>query len=282
MNNSTRFSPRLFLRHCNKDGGIPYAPTGPSFSEPTLMMILALAAAGETIHLAQPLVDWILKNRNRNGSIGLNSEFPNEGIWNTPLLAIAMHRLGLKAERDAAIDFIIKAHSIAIKRSSDNIMNTQLSGWSWVENTFGWVEPTSWALLALSIAGKESHPRAVEGRKLLEDRCIPGGGWNFGNKIVFNHPLLPFGDTTALALLALGDNSIAQMNLDLLEKSIPETDSLYTNSLAAICLARFGRSADEIRNRILTLLESDDISSLNLAHSALGTIALSRRRVLTL
>ena len=80
-----------------------------------------------------------------------------------------------------------------------------LVGWPWVANTFGWVEPTAWALLALALAGKSDHPRAVEGRRLLEDRCLPEGGWNYGNKIVFKNTLMPFWDTTALATLALGD-----------------------------------------------------------------------------
>jgi hypothetical protein len=282
MNKAISFSPRQFLRHCNSDGGIPYSPGMPSFSEPTLLMILAFIAVKEA-HLVQQLVDWALKHRNSDGSIGLSGEFPNEGLWNTPLLAIVMHNLGLKVERDAAIDFIIKARSITQKRSPNNDMNAQLLGWPWIVNTFGWVEPTSWALLALSLAGKENHPRSVEGRKLLEDRCIPEGGWNYGNKVVFNHRLMPFWDTTALALLALGESnqSLTKMNLDLLERSFPEIQSLYSNALSGICLERFGRNTREIRNRIMTLFESDDIKTLNMAHSALGVIALSQSRVLT-
>jgi hypothetical protein len=282
MNKSAPFSPRQFLRHCNNDGGIPYSPGMSSFSEPTLLMILAFIAVKE-VHFVQQLVDWVLKHRNPDGSIGLNGEFPNEGIWNTPLLAIVMHNLGLKVERDAAIDFIIKARSMTQKRSPNNDMNAQLLGWPWVANTFGWVEPTSWALLALSLAGKENHPRAVEGRKLLEDRCIPEGGWNYGNKIVFNHDLLPFWDTTALALLALGESnqSLTNINLDLLERSLPEIHSLYSNALSGICLERFGRNTREIRNRIMALLEREATKTLNMAHSALGVIALSHSRVLT-
>jgi hypothetical protein len=282
MDKSMPFSPRQFLSHCNSDGGIPYSPGMSSFSEPTLLMILAFIAAQEA-HSAQQLVEWVLKHRNSNGSIGLSGEFPNEGLWNTPLLAIVMHNLGLKAEMDAAIEFIIKARSITQKRSPNNEMNAQLLGWSWVANTFGWVEPTSWALLALSIAGKENHPRSVEGRKLLEDRSIPEGGWNYGNKVVFNHHLMPFWDTTALALLALGESnqSLTNRNLDLLERSLPEIQSLYSNALSGICLERFGRNTREIRNRIIMLFESDEIKTLNMAHSALGVIALSQAKVLT-
>jgi hypothetical protein len=282
MNNSKPFSPRQFLRHVNNDGGIPYVPGMHSFSEPTLLMILAFIADDEG-PIIQPLVDWVLKRRNPDGSIGLNDEFPQEGLWNTPLLAIAMHNLGFKAERDAAIEFILRCRSLPLKPSKENELDSSLLGWPWVPNTFGWVEPTSWALLSLGLVGKGNHPRSIEGQKLLADRCIPEGGWNYGNKIVFNNHLMPFWDATALALLALGGSnpSLTNRNLDLLEKSLPEIQSLYANALAGICLEKFGRNTHEIRNRIMSLLEKDDIKTLNMAHSALAAIALSKKKVLT-
>jgi hypothetical protein len=270
------------LRDLNNDGGMPYAPGMPSFSEATLLTILAFIAT-EGAHAAQPLIDWVLKNRNRNGSIGLNPEFPDEGLWNTPLLAIVMHHLGLMAERDAAIDFILGMRSRLFKRSPDVDLDPEILGWSWVPQTTGWVEPTSWALLALNIVGKENHPRAIEGRKLLEDRCIPEGGWNYGNKTVFNHTLMPFWDTTALALLALGETNkeLTSKNIDFLERSLPEIHSLYSSACVAICLERFSRDTNEIRARIRTMLEGNELTVLNVAHSALGMIALSDKRVFT-
>ena len=274
--------PRLFLKYLNPDGGLPYSPGMPSFSEPTLLMILGLIASGDTA-AAQPLVDWALRARNKNGSIGLNAEFPDEGLWNSSLLAIAMHHLGRKSERDAAIDFVLGFRSIQLARSSENDLDTQLVGWPWVAHTFGWVEPTAWALLSLTLAGKPDHPRAIEGLRLLEDRCLPEGGWNYGNKIVFSQILMPFWDTTALATLAIGDHNpnLTKKNLDLLEKSLPEMHSLLTHALTGICLARFGRKTESIRSRIVENLENQRQEDLNLAHSALGVVALSNQRVLT-
>jgi hypothetical protein len=273
---------RAFLKYLNPDGGLPYSPGMPSFSEPTLLMILGLIAAGAD-EAAQPLVAWTLKARNSNGSIGLNREFPNEGIWNTALLAIAMHQAGHNSERDSAIDFLIKLQSIKIPRHQDNDLNTMLIGWPWVANTFGWVEPTSWALLAFALAGKSDHPRAVEGRRLLEDRCLPEGGWNYGNKIVFNHTLMPFWDTTALATLALGDSNsdLINKNLNLLEKAFPEMHSLLTNSLTCACLARFGRKTNLFQARIAEILGKLSQEDWNFAHLAMSLIANSDRRVLT-
>ncbi len=274
--------PESFLKHLNPDGGFPYASGMPSFSEPTLLMTLAFIAAEER-SLAQPLVDWILRNRNADGSIGLNREFPGEGLWNTPLLAITMHHLGRLPERDAAIDFTLQFRSVPLEPTPENAIDTRLVGWPWVAHSFGWVEPTSWALLALRLAGKSSHARAVEGRRFLEDRCMPQGGWNYGNKMMFGNLLVPFWDTTAIALLALGEENkdMVDRNLELLEKGLTEVRSLYSSALVCLCLARLGKNVDRLRERITALLSDQGNEDLNIAHSAMGLMAISRKRVLT-
>jgi hypothetical protein len=273
---------KTLLQFRNPDGGMPYAPGMPSFSEATLLTILAFIAAEETSQ-AQTLVEWALKNTNENGSIGLNREFPDEGLWNTPLLAIAAHHLRLMDERDSAIDFILGFRSIGRSQSPDNDLDARLVGWPWVANTFGWVEPTSWALIALKFAGKADHPRAIEGRRLLKDRSLPRGGWNYGNKKVFNNTLMPFEETTALALLALDedDSDIAGRSLDLLETSLDQLHSLSSKALACLCLDRFGREMKEIQSAIEAMLANIDGNAMNLAHFAMGVIALAPRKVLT-
>lgn len=230
-----------FLQFQNPDGGIPYTPGTPSFSESTLLTILAFIAVGET-SLTKPLMEWVLKNRNETGSIGLNREFPYEGLWNTPLLAIVTHHMGLLDARDSAIDFILGLRSITLGQTPDIDLNTMIVGWPWVPGTFSWVEPTAWSLIALRFAGKTDHPRAVEGRRLLKDRCLPAGGWNYGNKKVFNNILIPFEETTALALLALDENdsNITGRSLALLEKLLDKTNSLLGMAWICLCLARFG------------------------------------------
>ncbi len=274
--------PKSYLSLFNPDGGVPYAPGNPSSSEPTLLMLLAYIAAGDGKG-AQPLVQWIMENRNPDGSIGLNREFPDQGLWTTPLLAIAMHRLGRNADRDSAIHFILNFRSARVASSPNNDIDTNLVGWSWVDQTFGWVEPTAWALLALELAGQGQHPRALEGRKLLENRCIREGGWNYGNKVVFNHTLMPFWDTTALALLAMSDYNpeLRDRNLDLLEKALPEIHSLLSSALVHLCFARFHKKAENLRQLIHATIGISDNADLNLAHTALGLIALSGKRVLT-
>jgi hypothetical protein len=83
--------------------------------------------------------------------------------------------------------------------------NTTRIGWSWVENTHAWVEPTAYAVLALRAGGESLHPRVREGVQLILDRSIPGGGWNYGNPRVYANTLRPFPGPTGIALTALAD-----------------------------------------------------------------------------
>jgi hypothetical protein len=78
-----------------------------------------------------------------------------------------------------------------------------LVGWSWVDGTHSWVEPTAYAVMALRAAGKADHARVREAVELLRDRALSDGGWNYGNTRVFANRLRPFPATTGIALAAL-------------------------------------------------------------------------------
>ncbi len=121
-----------------------------------------------------------------------------------------------------------------------------IRGWPWVENTHSWVEPTALSLLAISTAGESSHPRALEAVRLLMDRQLPTGGWNYGNTFVYGKQLLPLPQTTGVALSALQGHVSAReigASLDYLAKA---AESLAPLSLAWAIL---GLSAWERRPR---------------------------------
>src|SRR5206468_3617360 len=78
-----------------------------------------------------------------------------------------------------------------------------ISGWPWVADTASWLEPTALAVLALRREGFAQHPRVRDGLRLIRDRAIASGGWNYGNNVVYGHSLRPHPAPTGLALLAL-------------------------------------------------------------------------------
>ena len=106
-----------------------------------------------------------------------------------------------------AADWLLRQKGDAYPRSidPDHIVghDTSLIGWPWVAATHSWVEPTVMAILALGREGYRDHPRVLEGVRLIHDRALPAGGWNYGNKSAFGHALRPQPGPTGLALLAL-------------------------------------------------------------------------------
>jgi hypothetical protein len=59
------------------------------------------------------------------------------------------------------------------------------------------------ALLALKATGHGNHERVTEGVRMLLDRQLPSGGWNYGNTFVYGRELHPQPDITGAALTAL-------------------------------------------------------------------------------
>jgi hypothetical protein len=144
------------------------------------------------------------------------------------------------------------------------------------------VEPTSWSLVALNICGLGGHPRAVEGRAFLLDREIPSGGWNFGNPGLNDRELLPFWDTTGLALIALRDQTDmarVRISLDFLEKNQERIESTCGLAWASMGLEAYGRDADRLKKRLFSVMNSLPEETLNAAHFAAGLIALSGKKV---
>ena len=90
-------------------------------------------------------------------------------------------------------------------------------GWAWTESTFGWVDPTARAVLALRLL-RPGAPAIDDGVGMLRDRETVGGGWNYGNRVVLGEDLEPYAQTTAAALVALqrADPALEQRGLSTL------------------------------------------------------------------
>jgi hypothetical protein len=263
-------------------GGMPYYQGGGPSSEPALLALLALSACGVPAESGKPLLSWASGLQNTDGSTGLNALHRYQGLWLTALSAIVFHRYGLKDARSRALEFITSLKSVTVANDPNVRQDNTIVGWPWVRGTFGWVEPTAWSVIALSVCGDGSHPRALEGRRFLLDRQIPSGGWNYGNPGLNDRELLPFWDTTGLALLALcGQTDVGrvQASLDLLQKNQDKIESPCGLAWATLGLESYGRDAARLKDRLFGVMNALPADAINAAHFAAGLIALSGRKV---
>jgi hypothetical protein len=150
---------------------------------------------------------WLAKIQRPDGALGLSPTQPVPG-WTTPLGLLLWQAVGsYEAQRRRAVKWLLSQEGERMSPADDpdHIVghDTTLAGWPWVAGTHSWLEPTVLAVLALRRAGSGTNPRVVEGYRLIRDRAIITGGWNYGNKAAFGHPLRPQPAPTGLALLAL-------------------------------------------------------------------------------
>lgn len=173
--------------------GDAFGPTRGAAPEPEPTALAAIALDDE---LARR---WLAGAQADDGSFGLRAG-PVENDAATGLAALA---LPAGAERERALDHIVSTP--ARKVPSDPVVphDPALAGWGWALGTAGWVEPTARALLALRRLRPQATGAIGDAVAFLADRESAGGGWNFGNRVVYDEELPPFGQTTAAALIGL-------------------------------------------------------------------------------
>lgn len=286
----------------NADGGWGAAAGGPSATEPTALAVMALHGSEDTE--AARSVDrglaWLRQRQRRDGSWPASDQVPM-GSWMTSLAALALadsppdrSRAGaggrwLLEQQGRPVPWLSRLFFFLFPRYSVIDLDLELKGWSWFEDTFGWVEPTAYALIALKtlradLPASTARSRIEEGERLILDRVCKGGGWNYGNSRVYDEELWPYPDTTALALLALQDRPDlpeVRSSLDALDRMVARNDSLLATSLALLCQRVYGRPVETFSRRIVERLEAAspwiDVRALALAGLALreGTVPLA-------
>lgn len=107
--------------------------------------------------------------------------------------------------QDRAIRFLLESTGVHYPRQAQGPFahDTLLKGWPWVAGTHSWIEPTVLGVAALQVAGFGQHPRVREAIRMIIDRQLPHGGWNYGNTLVFGHELRPMPESTGAALAVL-------------------------------------------------------------------------------
>lgn len=189
--------------------GWPYRKGGGPFVEPTALAILALSAHNTSDDEARTARlsagGWLASLQQADGALGLSSELTGPH-WTTALAILAWcacEDFAPQIDRAAGWLRTHRGETVAPSAGTPFAHDTTIPGWSWVAGTHSWLEPTALAVLALARAGEVDSIHLRDGRRLIQDRAIRGGGWNYGNSRVFDTDLRPQPAPTGLALLAL-------------------------------------------------------------------------------
>ena len=264
--------------------------------EPTCLSVLALGTQPPgVLECAQ---NFLLHIQNPNGSWPVFSGDDEEGSWVTSLVVIALRDVvSAIPSRVKGFHWLMNCSGRESNwlwkwkfRTADRHVrfDPDKFGWPWFPETVSWVVPTAFAILALnqlpcSCGGFERIPFRVErGVEMLMDRVCPGGGWNAGNGVVYGSPLAPHPDDTAIALLALTDqtqDSVVQSSLQWLERTAPSLTAPWSLAWAILALAAHRRPVISLASSLVALPDLSKIEDTSTL--AVVCLALNCRRALS-
>ena len=187
------------------DGGFVDRPNGGYRPDATAWAIIAIKASGGLEDLADTARERLRKDQMKDGRVCVIPGF-REAYWPTALAVMAWHGSPEYLDsQSSSIRFLLSTSGNHWEKKPDSILghDPEIKGWAWIENTHSWVEPTSLVLLSLEVAGQHQHERSCEARRMLLDRQLESGGWNYGNTSVFGQTLRPMTESTGMALSAL-------------------------------------------------------------------------------
>jgi hypothetical protein len=250
-----------FLRAAqNEDGGWGFHLGSQSRVDATSWSLLALSALESCGEIRQAGFRFLRATQLPGGSWPA-SPTQNEGSWVTSLASWTLcldpeSRMATAAglrwvcddwPRDAS--FIARMIRKIASGNQVTSQNDSLRGWGWTPRTASWVEPTAFALIAISQAPHEMLPAGANRRRelakaMIYDRMCPGGGWNCGNPMVYGVPGDPLIEPTVWALLSLrdeGDRRENVISLEWLERNLAKFPGPGSVALAKVCLEAYGR-----------------------------------------
>jgi hypothetical protein len=204
-------------------GGFAMYPKESFRPDASAWAVMALEASNNNRDLTIPACRRLSKSQLSDGRIPVIEGHP-ESYWPTSLALLAWKKVpGFEGEAELAARFLLTTTGKHWLKQKDAVFDhdTSIKGWPWVENTHSWIEPTSLTVLALKAYGYGKHERVLEAIRMIFDRQLPSGGWNYGNTIVFGKELPPIPECTGHALCALAGNTepdVIKLSIDYLNR----------------------------------------------------------------
>ena len=186
-------------------GGYSHKPGGPYRADATAWAILALSTIPAERAAVQLACDHLAATQAPDGRVPLVPEIA-AAYWPTPIAVLAWKKASCcQGETGRALNFIAGNSGLHFEREKNAPYghDTAIRGWSWIEGTHSWIEPTSLSILALRATGHARDSRTFEAVSMIMNRQLPSGGWNYGNTTVFGQELLPMPEHTGQALCAV-------------------------------------------------------------------------------
>jgi hypothetical protein len=210
----------------------------------TAWAVLALARNNKHSHLVESGRAILASTQWIDGRI----TFPDfkDVYWPTAISVLAWHgALQFDKAKKSAEKFLLESTGRHFPKQSNapSVHDTSIKGWPWIGQTHSFVEPTAMTLLSLDICGYGNHPRFHEGIKMILDRQLPHGGWNYGNTIVYGNELRPFMETTGIAIAALARHaeiSKVSVSLHYLKEQIEQSRTPLALAWALLGLGAWG------------------------------------------
>ena len=193
------------LGHVLAHGGFPGRPGGTYQVDSTAWGILALSACDGPTQLLDQARDLLMRDQLPDGRLCVDRTHP-ASFWPTSLAIMAWeHTESCRDAQQRAIRFMLETTGHHFPRTPDlpSAHDPMLKGWPWVGDTHSWVEPTAMGVMALRSVGHGQHDRVKEAVRMVLDRQLPHGGWNYGNAIVLGTELRPMPESTGAALAGL-------------------------------------------------------------------------------
>ena len=276
----------------NGDGGWAYHPAKTSRLEPTIWAGLALLWDRDVSPTLSGRLSrdggFLLGARGTDGLLSDQPDTPANFV-NNGLAALLFQQYPNLFARDHTrqiLATLLTRFGERLPPSDLVAQDNSLRGWAWIDQTFSWVEPTAWCLLALKKARARTPPlvsteavsRISEAEALLFDRCSSAGRWNYGNPMVLGQVLPAYIPTTAVTLMALQDrpdHPVVQRSLRFLKANRFAEPSGLALALTLICLRTYGIAVDDVEQRLVGATTNATSVFLNLRGVALALYALT-------
>jgi hypothetical protein len=193
------------LKRFLAEGGVADRFDGQFRTDATAWAIIVLTALNELPLLIDRGRARLRSEQASDGRVSLSKDNP-DSFWPTALAVLAWQDATAYADaQKQAVKFLLETTGVHYRSQSSEVAghDASLKGWPWVANTHSWIEPTVLSVLALSAAGYGRHDRVQEAIRMIQNRQLPHGGWNYGNTFVFGRELRPMPESTGTALAGL-------------------------------------------------------------------------------